>query len=265
MPDQFASGITGCPKCSDNAGFFRDRIAGCDAKYKCHDHNDDIQKHDHHCLIASHIVTGKNDRLILILWNKIFQCDYFSHCLHQIFGNIFFLDLALWLFIVSPGIVILEFVLIENVKFFLRYQTNTKFYCIKHCVAVVLKQAAVIGKCNEPCDRPGFCSILQRISDLQVIVIRIHTVDCDLACFFCQFSIHQADFVDICTVLEETHRTAIGESIFYIIVLIDFDAFFFDRFALSTVQPLSGAEVSIFDVVFFKSLIVCLDHTAICN
>ena len=144
MPDQLIFYIAGCPKRSDDTSFFCNRITGRDAKYKSHDHDDDIEKHDHHCLVTSHIISSKYNRLILILRYKIFQSDNFSHCLHQIFRNILFLKFCLRFFIVGPCIIILQLILIQRIKFFIRHYAYSKLYSIKHRIVIILKQTAVI-------------------------------------------------------------------------------------------------------------------------
>ena len=209
MTNQFSSGISGSPECSDHTGFFCNRVACRDSKYKCHDYNNDIKKHCNHCFVTSHVITGKDDRLVLILWHKAFQCNNFAHCFHQILGNIFFLCFYLRFFIIDPRIIILQLILIQRIKFFFCHQTDTEFYSIKHRIAVVLKQTAVIRQSNQTGDFPTLLAVIDRVSDFQIIIIRIHTVNRDLTCFFRKLAFHQADFVDICTVLKETHRTAI--------------------------------------------------------
>ena len=144
MTNQFSPRITGCTECSDHTGFFCNRIAGRDSKYKCHDHNNDIKKHCNHCFVTSHVITGKDDRLVLILWHKTFQCNNFAHCFHQVFRNFFFLKLCLRFFIIDPRIIILQLILIQRIKFFFCHNTDTEFYGIKHGITVVLKQTAVI-------------------------------------------------------------------------------------------------------------------------
>ena len=144
MPDQLISGIPGCTECSDNTGFFRNRITGRNAKYKGHDHNDNVEKHDHHCLVTSHIISCKRNCLILILWYKVFQSDNFSHCLHQIFRNIFFLKFCLWFLVICPCIIVLKFILIKQIEFFICNYAYPELYGIKHRIIVILKQTTVI-------------------------------------------------------------------------------------------------------------------------
>ena len=86
----------------------------------------------------------KYNRLILILRHKIFQSDNFSHCLHQIFRNILFLKFCLRFFIVGPCIIILQLILIQRIKFFIRHYAYSKLYSIKHRIVIILKQTAVI-------------------------------------------------------------------------------------------------------------------------
>ena len=209
MTNQFSPRITGCTECSDHTGFFCNRIAGRDSKYKCHDHNNDIKKHCNHCFVTSHVITCKNDRLVLVLWDKILQCNNFAHCFHQVFRNFSFLKLCLWFLIIYPCIIVLQFILIQSIKFFFCHNTDTKFYGIKHGIAVVLKQTAVIRQSNQTGDFPTLLAVIDRVSDFQLIIVCIHTVNRDLTCLFRKLAFHQADFVDICTVLKETHRTAI--------------------------------------------------------
>ena len=209
MTNQFSPRITGCTECSDHTGFFCNRVACRNSKHKCHDHNNDIKKHCNHCFVTSHVITGKDDRLVLILWHKAFQCNNFAHCFHQILGNIFFLCFCLRFFIIDPRIIILQLILIQRIKFFFCHQTDTEFYSIKHRITVILKQTAVIRQSNQPGNFPTLLAVIDRISDFQIIIIRIHTVNRDLTCLFRKLAFHQADFVDICTVLKETHRTAI--------------------------------------------------------
>ena len=121
-----------------------DRMYADNNNLKVGDTIDDGKKHCNHCFVTSHVITGKDDRLVLILWHKAFQCNNFAHCFHQILGNIFFLCFYLRFFIIDPRIIILQLILIQRIKFFFCHQTDTEFYGIKHRIAVVLKQTAVI-------------------------------------------------------------------------------------------------------------------------
>ena len=107
MHDKLSSGISGSPKRTDHTCFFSDRVADRNAKHKRHDHNYNIKQHDYHRLIAAHIISGKINRLILILRHKCFQRNNLSDVLHQILRNFLFLFLSLRFLIIFPGIIIL--------------------------------------------------------------------------------------------------------------------------------------------------------------
>ena len=83
--------------------------------------------------------------------------------------------------IVDPGIIIPELFLIQSFKFLRSYDCHTKLYRIKHGIVIILKQSTVIRKCHKACDLPGFFTPGQGISYLKTVVIRIHTVNGDLA------------------------------------------------------------------------------------
>ena len=83
--------------------------------------------------------------------------------------------------IIYPCIIIPELFLIQVFKFLRSYDRHTKLYRIKHGIIIILKQGTVIRKCHQTCDLPGFFTSDQGISYLKTVVIRIHTVNGDLA------------------------------------------------------------------------------------
>ena len=83
--------------------------------------------------------------------------------------------------IVDPCIIVPELFLIQGFKFLRSYDRHTKLYRIKHGIVIILKQGTVIRKRHQACDLPGFFTSVQSISYLKTVVIRIHTVNGDLA------------------------------------------------------------------------------------
>ena len=73
MPDQFIFRITGSPQGADHIGLPGNGVAGGDSENESHDQYNNIQKDDHHGLVASHIVAGKLNGLVLIGGNEILQ------------------------------------------------------------------------------------------------------------------------------------------------------------------------------------------------
>ena len=154
MSDQFFSCIPGSPQSSDHACFFPDCIADRDSKYKRNDHNDHIEEHCDHCTVTPHIITGKCNCLVQILWHKRLQSDFFPQCFHQIFRHLFFLFFIFRFFVIHPGITVLNLILIQRFKLFRCYNRYPEFDCIKHTVIIVLEQAAIVRQCHKSCDFP---------------------------------------------------------------------------------------------------------------
>ena len=265
MKDQLPPGITGCTKGTDHARFLTDSIADGDPKHKSHDHDHDIKKHDNHSLISTHIIAGKNNRLIKITWYKGLQCHNISNILHEVLGNLFLLFFVLRLFIIDPGIIILELFLTERFKFLRCHDSNTKFYRIKHGIIVVLKQSTVIRKRHQACDLPGFFAPGQSIPHLKAVIIRIHSVNGDLALFGWHFSFHQADLVHLLPVFKETHGTSVIQSFFYIIILVKCNTCCLNVFPLRSVNFFRSTEISVFDVIFVKTFVIGFQHASVRN
>ena len=119
--------------------------------------------------------------MVKITWDKGFQSYHFANIFHEILGNLLLLFFVLWLMIIYPCIIIPELFLIQVFKFLRSYDRHTKLYRIKHGIIIILKQGTVIRKCHQTCDLPGFFTSDQGISYLKTVVIRIHTVNGDLA------------------------------------------------------------------------------------
>ena len=102
MMYQFFSCVAGCPERSDDSCFISYRIADRHAKYKCHDHNNHVEKYDDHRTVTSHVLSGEIDRLILISWNEALQRNFFANVFHQVFRYLFFQFLILRFLVVSP-------------------------------------------------------------------------------------------------------------------------------------------------------------------
>ena len=84
VSDQLVSCITGSSESTDHTRFLCNRIASRNTKDKCHDRNNNIKKHDHHRLVSAHVIPGKNNRLVLVPRDKIFQSDNLPHLFHKI-------------------------------------------------------------------------------------------------------------------------------------------------------------------------------------
>ena len=263
MKNQLPPGIARCTQGADHARFLPDGIADGDSKHKSHDHNHDIKKHDNHSLISAHIITGKNNRLIKITWDKSLQGHNVSNILHEILGNLFLLFFVFWLLIVDPGIIVLEFFLIQSLKFLRGYDSNTKFYRIKHGIIIVLKQSTVIGKRHQTCNLPGFFAPDQSISHLKAVVIRIHSVNSDFTLSGWHFSFHQADLVHLLPVFEETHGASVIQIFFYIIILVKCNTCRLNVFPLRSVNFFRSTEISVFDVIFVKTFVIGFQHTSV--
>ena len=91
-----------------------------------------------------------------------------------------------------------------------------------------------------------------------------HSVNGYFPCFCRKFPVHQAYFIDFFSVFENTHGASIIQRFFQVKVVIQLYAQLFNLFPLCFVNLFCGAEISVFDVVFLKSLIVGSDHTSIC-
>ena len=64
---------------------------------------------------------------------------------------------------------------------FFGHDSHAEFNRIEHHVTRIAEQRTVIRKCHKACDLPGFFTPGQGISYLKTVVIRIHTVNGDLA------------------------------------------------------------------------------------
>ena len=144
MPDQFTSCIAGCPQSADYICLFSDRVSGSDCKDKCHDHDDDIKKHDHHRTVTAHIIPSENDCLVRVSWDKFFQCHFFCHIFHQIFRNVFFCLFIFGLSIVFPCVAVIQLIGLVAVELLWTHYRHAKFYRVKHGIIIIGKQGAVI-------------------------------------------------------------------------------------------------------------------------
>ena len=196
---------------------------------------------------------------------KSLQCDNLSHILHQILGNFFLFLFCLRFFVIDPGIIVLQFFLIQRIKLLLSHNRNPKFHSIKHGIVVILKQAAVVGKCHQAGNLPDSFSAPERISHRQIVVVCIHSVNGNLSCPGRQLSLHQADLVHLLPVFKKTHGASIIQRFLHIIIIIQLHTQRLYFFSLGFVDLLCCAKVSVFYVVLLKTFIVSNKHTVICN
>ena len=106
------------------------------------------------------------------------------------------------------------------------YNRNTKLYRIKHHIRCTGKKCTVIRKGNQSADGKRLVFQRQRITNLQIVVICIHTVNCNFRVCRRKCPVHQANLVDFFPVLENPERTVyfLGV-IFQIIIWIDGNVF----------------------------------------
>ena len=209
MADQFISGVAAGKKSSDDICLFCNGVADRNAKDKRHDRNYDIKKYDHHCAVASHIIPGKCDCLVEITRNEFFQRNILVDCFHQIIRYFFFFFLCRRFIVVFPRIAVFYKWRIQRFKCFGRYNSNSEFDRIKHGIVVVLKETAVIRKSNESGNFPTLCITFQCVSDGNLIVVSIHTIDGDFICRFWKYSFHEAGKIHLLPVCKNTHCAAI--------------------------------------------------------
>lgn len=80
---------------------------------------------------------------------------------------------------------------------------------------------------------------------------------------FRHLPIHQADLIYLFPVLEKSYGTSVRKLLLYIKILIYLYIRFFNIFFLCRSQLLLRLEISVFDIVFLKAVIICPEHTSI--
>ena len=90
----------------------------------------------------------------------------------------------------------------------------------------------------------------------QAVVVRIHTVNGNLILALRHLTLHQADLVHLLTVPEETHSTSVIQLFFYVKIFVKLYARSFDIFPLGSVNFLCCAEISVFNIVPVKAVII---------
>ena len=153
MPDKFPSGISGGQQRSDYPCLPLYRVTDGNRKDKCDDDNHNIKKKHHHGLIASHILPGKGNRLILILR------DIFPQICQRIQPGAERFCLILFCFFVRGRIVpdpaVLQHRFIrKGGKRLLRQNCHAEFHRVEDCITVILEQRAVIREGDQAGDRP---------------------------------------------------------------------------------------------------------------
>ena len=139
MEQKFSSGISGSTQSPDHRSFFCNGIICCNCKHKSNDDDQNIQQHLHHSLITAHIFTGKSDGLIGIGRDKACHISIFDQNLQEILRHVFCFNIILWCSLILPGIAVLQMGCSKSIRTFLGHNTHTKFYSIKHHIAVIGK------------------------------------------------------------------------------------------------------------------------------
>ena len=149
----------------------------------------------------------------------------------------------------------------------LRHDCDAEFHCIKHHILRVGKKGTVIRKSYKSCNFQLFSADRKTVSDCQIVIVRIHTVNRNFILLLRHFPLHQTDKIDIRPVLENTQRT------FYLFGLlldvpVGIDCYLPLLFQL--LQQLRFRlrrqfKVAVLNVIFFKALIIRCRHAAGCH
>ena len=187
-----------------------------------------------------------------------------SDLFHQRLRNFFLLFFRFRLDIVSPCIIVMQFLFSKDCKSFFGYHGNAEFYRVKHGIAIVLEKSAVVRQCHKTGNFPGMIPTFYHVPDVQSVVVRIHPVHTDLIRPLWECSLHQAHLVHVCPILKNPHGVSIAQSLFHIKQVIKLDAFLLNGLFLMFSQCRRCAEVSIFHMIFFKTFVVGQEHTIVC-
>ena len=271
MQQKFPSRIAGCAQRSDHRRFFYNRIVCRNCKNERHDGNQDVQQYLHHRLVTAHIVAGKFDCLVAVARQITRQRGMSRQNLDEIIGPFFFLVFIFRFRIVFPGIAVFDMVIGNGIIPFFGHDSHTEFNRIEHHVTRIAEQRTVIRKCHKTGNRQFFFINRDHITDLQVIIVRIHTVNCNFILLLRHFAFHQADQIELCSGFKKTDRALwfriqIRVGIFvFIEILVNRYLLFFQPCSLVVGELLFCCKISVFHVVFFKAFIVSIQHALIRN
>ena len=239
MQQKFPSRIAGCAQRSDHRRFFYNRIVCRNCKNERHDGNQDVQQYLYHRLV-------KFDCLIAVARQITRQRGMRRKNLDEIIGPFFFLVFIFRFRIVFPGIAVFDMVIGNGIIPFFGHDSHTEFNRIEHHVTRIAEQRTVI-------------------------IVRIHTVNCNFILLLRHFAFHQADQIDLCSVFKKTDRALwfriqIRVGIFvFIEILVNRYLLFFQPCSLVVCELLFCCKISVFHVVFFKAFIVSIQHALIRN
>ena len=153
MTNQLALWVARRAKCTDYCWFLVDRVAGSHGKYKRNNSNDDIKKYGKHSIIALYIISGKDNRLIYILWYKAFdtvqiQKRIYIQSFQERFAECLCLFLICRTLAVTPWIIVVKMIIVDFIKSILCHNSHTKSHSVKHHIWRGWKQCTVIRKCH---------------------------------------------------------------------------------------------------------------------
>ena len=121
----------------------------------------------------------------------------------------------------------MQFIIRKPLKALFRYHGNGKLVSIKHHIRIVFKQRTVVRKCCHSADRKLFPVNIKLVSDSDPIIFRIKPVYDDLIFILWEFSIHDADFIDIVILGINTHGMFVFTLYIFIKDFTQFQMFFF--------------------------------------
>ena len=137
---------------------------------------------------------------------------------------------------------------------------------VEHEIRVILKKSTVIRKCHQSADLPR-CSVeLDRVSHLYIVVFCKEPVDGDLVVCLGHSSRQHADLIDLAAVRVDPISVVVYRLFFYVRLRIQLDVFvILQSFDQVFIRLFFEDEMTVFDIVFFKALIVGSLHASACH
>ena len=239
-------------------------------KYKCQNHNQNIEKNNHHRLIAAHIISGKLNCLIAVTGNITLNHSLFSQNLQQAIRLFLLLYFIFRHLIISPGIAVVQCSSSKTFKSFFRHHCHTEFDSIEHHIPIIRKQSAIIRQCHKTCHFQFFCTHIHNILHFNLIVVCIHSVYGNLICVPGHTAFHQTHQIYFRAVCKNSQRTVIPavqimiRILFHIKIRNNHHLFLFQPGNQRLLCPFFQNKMPILNLIFFKAFFICLNHTAAC-
>ena len=267
MPHHFSTGVTGGTQRTDDIRLFGDVVGNRDGKDKRQNHNNNIEECHNHGLIAAHVVTSKDDRLVQIFRQEVSQHTVLSQNRHQIFCHILCLSIIFRRIIIEPTVAVVDVIVPQRIKAVIGHNADTEFIVVKHHIRCVLKQRRIIREGYDTGDMQRCICHTEIIADLQLMVFRIQTIDCYVLLCLGHIAVQQADLIDILSLCEYPECTfEIIRLFFFIKVRVHLDAaVFLDVGKCLICGRLRKFKVAVLDVVLIKAFMIGSDQTVVCH